>query len=199
MHLQSWRDTLLRRRSFLIGLVAVIAGALGWLWSWLRPSQSSVNKPTLPDSTLPAQFSKNIEILCERLLPAGDNFPGASQLGVLEYLQNELRHDELQGARRVLLRGAAQVDVVARSVVGKAFSQSTVEEQEEVIAAMLAGQGQKASFDPAAFIRLLLLFTIEGSFGDPIHGGNKEERGWQWVGYAMHSPRPNACLEGNCP
>jgi gluconate 2-dehydrogenase gamma chain len=35
----------------------------------------------------------------------------------------------------------------------------------------------------AAFFRLLLRHTLEGTFGDPIHGGNHNFTGWKLIGY----------------
>jgi hypothetical protein len=33
------------------------------------------------------------------------------------------------------------------------------------------------------FFALLLRYTLEGMFGDPIHGGNRDCAGWKLIGY----------------
>ena len=37
---------------------------------------------------------------------------------------------------------------------------------------------------------MMMALTLEGMLGDPAHGGNRGEGGWQLVGWAMHPPRP---------
>ena len=40
------------------------------------------------------------------------------------------------------------------------------------------------------FFTLLLTFTLEGFFSDPVYGGNRDGVGWRFIGFSIRPPRP---------
>ncbi|MBI3179591.1 MAG: gluconate 2-dehydrogenase subunit 3 family protein [Deltaproteobacteria bacterium] len=189
----------MNRRRFLAVLAAVGAAA-GGAWAWLRrrprvEETAASEAPRAPDGrpVFPERYREALAALCNVLVPDEPDAPGAAELGAYRYLEREAARPEMQGARRILLRGATQLDVGARAQFGGVFAALPAADQERVVHAMLGGAGAKGTFDPAEFVRLTLALTLEGMFGDPAHGGNRDERGWQYLRYAMHPPRPDAC------
>ncbi len=194
----------MNRRRFMAGLAGVATAALG-AWAWLagRPRGSTTplgEAPRAPDGrpVFPERYREALAALCSVLAPDEPDAPGAAALNAYRYLEREVARPEMQGARRTLLRGATQLDAVSRAELGAVFAALPMADQERVVRAMLQGAGAKGGFAPVEFVRLTLALTIEGMFGDPTHGGNRDEQGWRYLRYAMHPPRPDTCGEG-CP
>lgn len=182
----------MKRRDFLLGgLGASVAAVVAGIWH----GRSTDKKPVAQEAEatgargFPARYQATLAALCQTLLPE------AAQAGAVEYVTRELLLPQMQGNYRLVLRGAAQLDKVARAKTGKAFVQGSVEERELIVQAMLQGEGAASRFDPPAFIRLMLALVLEGTFGDPAHGGNVNEAGWQAIGYSMAPPR--TCLSAH--
>lgn len=182
------------RRVFFLGAGAVVAGA-GALWRWLsqgpgEDAAASVDPEPPPRARFPEIYRKNLEALCDRLVPSEPHGTGALGAGAWSYIERELSRPDMQGTYRLAMRGAAQMDRVARSTLGTTFLSATPEGRDQVIGALLAGEGTIPLFDSQRFVETMLGLTLEGMFGDPKHGGNTDEKGWQWLGYAMRAPRP---------
>lgn len=81
-------------------------------------------------------------------------------------------------------RGIAFMDAYAQSQFGKDFIELTGEQQDSILTDMEADKA--TGFDgPSgkAFFTQLRNDTIEGTFSDPMHGGNRDKVGWKLVGY----------------
>ncbi len=175
------------------------AAALG-LWGLWRGRQAPAPGPGPASGALPEQHQKTLAALVDTLLPREGDAPGGLEAGVMTYLERELARDELASARRLCMRGAMQLDRVAQARSGSAFAAASTPERDAVVGAMLAGEGRGPGFDPPRFVHLVLSLALEGLFGDPAHGGNRDGVGWRFAGYDMGPPRPLACLSehGDC-
>ena len=40
------------------------------------------------------------------------------------------------------------------------------------------------------WLRAMLVLTLEGFLCDPVHGGNRDEAAWRWLGHVPGPPRP---------
>ena len=40
------------------------------------------------------------------------------------------------------------------------------------------------------WLRAMLVLTLEGFLCDPVHGGNRDEAAWRWLGHVPGQPRP---------
>lgn len=205
----------MKRRQFLTILSGVCLAAAGIVWFWWRPRTSEDplqpdepvvgpnGVPIAPDGrpVFPERFRQTLRAMSERLLPDEPDSPGSAATDAFTYIEREAARPEMKGVRRQLMRGASQLDTLARLKSGKLYSNAAPEDQDAIIAAMIEGEGKKRKFDPPEFVRLMLALTLEGMFSDPIHGGNKEMQGWASIGYAMHPPRPCTPAEiaaGDC-
>jgi gluconate 2-dehydrogenase gamma chain len=96
-------------------------------------------------------------------------------------------------------RGLRALDELSRREAGDDFA-ALDEDQQDVIVALLA-DGEATGFGTLptgeAFFVLVRRHLIEGMFGDPIYGGNRDFAGWRLIGYpgAYRAWTPDELLE----
>jgi len=110
--------------------------------------------------------------LCDQIVPA-DEFPGATQAGVLDYIDRQLvrhyrRHQE------AYRDGLVEAEAIGRKRFGERLAQLTPSQQDEVAHAL-----ELAS---SVFFNLLRNHTLEGYYGSPRHGGNRDAQSWRMLG-----------------
>lgn len=113
-----------------------------------------------------------LSVLCDQIVPA-DDFSGASQAGVVTYIDRQLarhyrRHQDTYRA------GLAQTDEMSRDRFGPAFADATPQQQLQIVTAL-----EKES---RTFFELLRQHTMEGYYGSPRHGGNRDAASWHMLG-----------------
>ena len=121
--------------------------------------------------------------ICDQIIPA-DDFPSASEAGVLTYIDRQLGHHyrRHQAAYREGLKQAAEL---ARSRFGVDLAHASGQQQLEVVRAI--EEQNKAFFD------LILAHTMQGFYGDPRHGGNRDAASWKMLGCRAASARAPQC------
>jgi gluconate 2-dehydrogenase gamma chain len=133
------------------------------------------------DATIVAAFT-------ERLMPGAPGKPGASDAGVLNYIDLALAgaYSDLQDFYR---RGLAALDAYCRKTYNQAFAQLDATRQDAVITALQEGKATGFAWPSAqAFFNTVRTHTMEGMFADPIYGGNKDFAGWRLVGFPGAQP-----------
>jgi gluconate 2-dehydrogenase gamma chain len=110
--------------------------------------------------------------LCDQIIPA-DGYPSASQAGVLTYIDRQLtRHyARYQPAYRDGLRQAEQL---SRKRFGATLTALGPAPRLEV-AKSLEGQNR-------SFFAMLRDHTMQGYYGSPRHGGNRDAVSWRMLG-----------------
>ncbi len=86
--------------------------------------------------------------------------------------------------QEIYRRGLEYVDAYAQEQFEQNFVDLTVEQQDQILTAM--DEETTTGFEgPSgkAFFTQLRNDTIEGMFGDPMYGGNRDLAGWRLVGY----------------
>lgn len=170
------------RRTFVEWGLAVASGALGLLGLGCRSGARPSAKP------IPADLDAVIEAASARMLPSDDG-PGAREAGVIEYLRAALDLPVYRAQRRRLLDGARRLVAIARRDWGADFTALSPEEQDRVLVHLQAGREDEGDLDGARFVHDLLSLSLEGFLGDPCHGGNRGEVGWEFIGYRPGGPR----------
>lgn len=184
------------RRAFLIGAVVGGAGAATGLVPEAAAQDKAPNtKPAeggAPQTTsvgdargafFNADDAKTIAAFAERLMPGAPGKPGATDAGVLNYIDLALAgaYADQQDMYR---RGLAALDAYCRATHSAAFAKLDAARQDAVIKAL---EDNKAtgftSPSAAAFFNTLRTHTMEGMFADPVYGGNKDFAGWRLVGF----------------
>lgn len=122
---------------------------------------------------------RTLEAFLNRLCPKDELGPGAVECGAGEYIDRQLG-DYLSAEKATFLEGLATVDAFARSSQGAALADLSPEKQDEVLSAIDTG---KASPAARAFFNRARRLMLEGMFGDPYYGGNKNFAGWDLIRY----------------
>ena len=155
--------TLTRRQLVAAGVMGGAAVAVGCY------SNRSANWNFLSESQ-----ARTLAALSDQIIPA-DAFPSASQAGVLTYIDRQLvRHYRRhQNAYR---RGLELADEISRQRFGREISALASPQQLEIVGAL--EQQDRAFFD------LLRSHCMEGFYGSPRHGGNRDAVSWRMLGLA---------------
>jgi gluconate 2-dehydrogenase gamma chain len=127
--------------------------------------------------------SFTITAFTERLMPGAPGKPGATDAGVLNYIDLALSgaYADQQDFYR---RGIAQLDEHCTKTYGKPFRALTAAQQDETISVLEQGKASAFAWPTAqAFFNTVRTHTMEGMFADPIYGGNKDFAGWRLVGF----------------
>ena len=129
-----------------------------------------------------------VTAFAERLMPGAPGKPGATDAGVLNYIDLALAgaYADQQDFYR---RGLAALDAHCRTTYGKPFAQLTPAQQDETITALEAGKATGFTWPSAqAFFNTVRTHTMEGMFADPVYGGNRDFAGWVLVGFPGAQP-----------
>ncbi len=119
----------------------------------------------------------------ERLFPADENGPGATEIGVVAYLDRALTGAYRDRAEAYRL-GLAALDLAARQRWGVSFAGCAAGEQETMIGELEAGELPNFNVPPQReFFEMLRAHLQEGLFSDPAHGGNRDKLGWRFLGH----------------
>jgi gluconate 2-dehydrogenase gamma chain len=127
--------------------------------------------------------ARTIAAFAERLMPGVPGKPGATDAGVLNYIDLALSgaYADQQDFYR---RGLTALDAHCVAAYGKPFRNLAAAQQDETIAALEHGKSTAFSWPSAqAFFNTVRKHTLEGLFADPVYGGNKDFAGWVLVGF----------------
>ncbi len=113
-----------------------------------------------------------LKAICDQIIPQ-DDFPSASQAGVLNYIDLQLsgpyrRHRESYRA------GLKQVNEISRSRFGVELAAASTGQQFEVVGVL--------EKENRAFFELVRNHTMQGYYGSPRHGGNRDGVSWRMLG-----------------
>lgn len=121
-----------------------------------------------------------LEAVAERIFPATGT-PGAVEIGAVEYVLRALAGDYAQFLR-LYRSGLRAVERQARKKFRAPFASLRDERKDAVLADFEAGR--VSGFKPAAdFFETLRCHVLEGVFGEPEYGGNRNLAGWRLVGF----------------
>jgi gluconate 2-dehydrogenase gamma chain len=142
-----------------------------------------------PLATFTPDAFRTLRAACERILPR-DEDPGASDLGVPEYIDRMLAGPDLPQWRDVMQKLLPVLDRQAKKKFSnKLFHEASEAEQDQLLAAWQRGAGGERFF-----FGVLLALTFEGAFGDPKYGGNRGGRGYAMVGFTPGPPMPKMVM-----
>lgn len=130
---------------------------------------------------LDANTNAILTAFVDRIVPADDSSPAASDCGVVRYINHSL-NEWNQADAPVLTAGLQALDQVAHARHGQGFVALSALQQDELLSAMEAGTLTEITSSPQLFNRLHRL-TLEGMFSDPYYGGNANYAGWDLIGY----------------
>ena len=136
--------------------------------------------------------ARAVEALAARIFPGDADDPGAREAGVLVYIDRAVEgsYRDLQPAYR---RGLAELERHCREEARASFADLGEERQDALLGeldrlALQLEAGEAEAADPrdvvlARFYEMVRQHTLEGMFGDPAYGGNRDGAGWRLVGF----------------
>jgi gluconate 2-dehydrogenase gamma chain len=134
-----------------------------------------------PASALSDVQLRLLAAFVDRLIPKDELGPSASESGVPEYINRALS-DYLAGEKTAFIEGLEATDAFARRSEDRAFVDLTPDKQDALLTLM--DNGTAPGFPNArAFFNRARRLTMEGMFGDPYYGGNKNFAGWDLIRY----------------
>jgi gluconate 2-dehydrogenase gamma chain len=141
-------------------------------------------EPSLQSFT--AVQMKTLEAFIDRLIPSDELGPGAVEAGAQHYIDQQLA-GYLAPEKAQFLAGLEATDAYARRVYGASFASLTPAQRDGVLTAM-DGNTAAGFANARNFFNRARRLTLEGMFGDPHYGGNKNGVGWDLIRYP--GPRP---------
>ena len=115
-----------------------------------------------------------------QFVPA-DNDPGAKEAGVVFFIDGVLAGKFGKFFKDCYERGLTMVDEVSNKQFGKHFVALDHDQQIAILKSLESGES--AGDEECNFFSLILRHTMEGYYGDPEHGGNRDSASWKMIGF----------------
>ena len=122
-----------------------------------------------------------IGAISEQFIPA-DDFPGAKDAGVVNFI-DKLLFQRFPDLKEKYLKGIEAVEASARDSFGKSFASLAWDQQMLFLQKMERGElviDRWKDISQSEFFEMILRHTMQGFYGSPRHGGNKN-----YVSYRM--------------
>lgn len=178
----------MKRREFLVLPVKSLGGVLLYTLAG-EPIrlQAQGGKVKVPLLFFTASEAAVVAAGCERIFPGDESGPGATEAGVIIYIDRQLAgpygRDKYRYTKAPWVesmpehgyQGKATPREIYRAGIRELgnFAELTASQQDERL----------HSIEKGNFFQMLRRHTIEGMFCDPMHGGNAGLIGWQLIGY----------------
>jgi gluconate 2-dehydrogenase gamma chain len=180
-----------------------------------RPAQTGAGFRVFTDEA----DRKMLAAVFDRLIPADEHGPSATQAGCLEFLDDQLAGDygagkalylteplrpeneeEIMGAPQFLATprqrygtGLKALDAYAQKAHGAGLAGLAPEQIDDILSELEAGHiNLGEGVNGQAFFELMLQNAREGYLADPLYGGNRGMAGWKMIGFpgARYDYRP---------
>lgn len=137
----------------------------------------------------PAQVAA-LEAIAEQIIPA-DQEPGAREAGVVHYLDNVLAGYQSEKLP-LYAAGLEGTEQTSHLLFGRDFVKLSFDQQTTVLKSLEQGTAQGEvwrSVSSQEFFAMVWGHVLEGFYGPPEQGGNKNYASWKMVGFPEHSGR----------
>jgi len=128
-----------------------------------------------PFRVLSDEEAREIEAMADRIFPSGET-PGAREAGVIHFIDGALE-DLMSGAEPVVKGAAEALNAAATEAGAERFSELGPDAQDRIV-------GELEAADGPPFFPVVRFLTVAGMFANPEYGGNREEVGWELLGFA---------------
>ena len=153
------------------------------------PGASQAPAPEPPRAAyehLTAEEADLLEAIADQLIPSDDLGPGAVAAGAVVYIDRALG-GALSGSRDAYRAGLAAFDRYCRASRGAPFRELPHVDQVSALIDVETGAatGARTGFagSSAGFFNMVRGHVLQGTFGDPYYGGNRNYVGWDLIDY----------------
>lgn len=124
-----------------------------------------------------------VDAICEQIIPA-DQDPGAREAQVVNFIDKQLvgPYTRYQQAYRT---GLQSVQATSQEMFGRNFETLSFDDQTAVLKALESGKAAKNHWPDQtsnAFFAMMIGHTMQGFYGSPRHGGNKDYASYKMLG-----------------
>lgn len=144
------------------------------------------------DIKVPLRFftaaeARVVQAAAERIFPSDASGPGATEAGVVIYIDRQLAgpygRDKYRYAKPPFVESGPEHGYQGKETPREIY-RAGVRTLGDFVSLNPAEQDQKLrSIQTSNFFHMLRQHTMEGMFSDPMHGGNAGMIGWQLIGY----------------
>jgi len=151
----------------------------------LHAQEGKVKVPLRFFTQLEAQV---IVAACERIFPANESGPGATQAGAMIYIDHQLAGpygtDKYRYTQPPFIESVPEHGYQGKQNPQETYRAGIQKLGTDFVELNGAQQDERLkAIEKTRFFELLRQHTIEGVFCDPMHGGNVDLIGWQLIGY----------------
>jgi gluconate 2-dehydrogenase gamma chain len=134
------------------------------------------------------QEARVIVAACERIFPADESGPGATQAGAMVYIDRQLAGpfgtDKYRYTQPPFVESPPGHGYQGKENPQQVYRAGIEKLGKDFVALDGAKQDERLkAIEKTHFFQMLRRHTIEGMFCDPMHGGNVDLIGWQMLGY----------------
>jgi gluconate 2-dehydrogenase gamma chain len=143
----------------------------------------SCSKATNPWRFLTIDEAATLQAICGQIVPT-DADPGAKEAGVVNFIDLQLV-GFLKRHQKSYREGLAGVDQTSLALGGARFADLATEKQLAVLIALEKNEAPGEVWKRRSarnFFDLVVNHTLQGFYGDPRHGGNREGASWKMLG-----------------
>jgi gluconate 2-dehydrogenase gamma chain len=130
--------------------------------------------------SLTVRQARFVDAIAGRILPTTDT-PGAIEAGAVFYIDRALA-GPYRHLRSRYGRGLRALNQNAKARFGISFEKLSGEQQDSVLSGLESGKITEPR-KGEEFFALLRTHVLEGVFGEPSYGGNRDLIGWKLVGF----------------
>jgi gluconate 2-dehydrogenase gamma chain len=132
-----------------------------------------------------ATQQQTLQAVLDRLIPP-DDYPGAWEAGVGDYLYRQLDGGDLRLLLPAYRDGLNALDVEAEAQYDSRFAALDAAQQDALLHALETGRTETPwPLSPQDFLRMLAHHAAEGYYSDPGNGGNRDEVAWKMIGFEI--------------
>lgn len=126
--------------------------------------------------------ARTIDAFAAQIIPSEEGSPGAREAGVVYYIDRALA-GFMRDLQPLYRRGLQVLSDLANGGFGAEFAALRGDQQRALVEALDARAGADPDDFGGQFYRIVREHTVQGFFGDPAYGGNRDVVGWKLVGF----------------
>ena len=119
--------------------------------------------------------AKCVIALSEQIIPADDEWPGATYAGVINYIDKQLIEVFIEDQVKYR-QGISALQLTCQEMFGKTFEALKFDDQTEFLNKLEQNEVSRDHWQnsrPSDFFRMVIGHTMQGFYGSPRHGGNR--------------------------